>query len=55
MVEFLLASGPYEPLRPLSAIASGGESARVMLALKAAPAMAVLLNLQLQNKSNDEM
>jgi hypothetical protein len=37
-VEFLLAAGPSEPLRPLSAVASGGESARVMLALKAAPA-----------------
>eukprot|EP00798_Chlamydomonas_sp_ICE-L_P020777 gene20777-27601_t len=36
-VEFLLAAGPSEPLRPLSAVASGGESARIMLALKAAP------------------
>ncbi|GLC69764.1 hypothetical protein PLESTF_000877600 [Pleodorina starrii] len=40
-VEFLLAAGPAEPLRPLAAVASGGESARVMLALKAAPAQAV--------------
>lgn len=39
-VEFLLAAGPAEPLRPLGAVASGGESARVMLALKAAPALA---------------
>ncbi|KAI8467276.1 MAG: P-loop containing nucleoside triphosphate hydrolase protein [Monoraphidium minutum] len=39
-VEFLLAAGPSEPLRPLAAVASGGESARVMLALKAAPAAA---------------
>lgn len=38
--EFLLAAGPSEPLRPLAATASGGESARVMLALKAAPAAA---------------
>lgn len=35
--EFLFAAGPVEPLRPLSAVASGGESARIMLALKAAP------------------
>ena len=39
-VEFLLAAGPAEPLRSLGAVASGGESARVMLALKAAPALA---------------
>ena len=36
-VEFLLAAGPAEPLRPLSAVASGGERSRIMLALKAAP------------------
>lgn len=36
--DFLFAAGPEEPLRPLGAVASGGESARVMLALKAAPA-----------------
>ena len=36
--EFLLSAGPSEPLRSLAATASGGESARVMLALKAAPA-----------------
>ncbi|KAK9819715.1 hypothetical protein WJX72_001582 [[Myrmecia] bisecta] len=40
MVEFLLAAGPSEALRPLAAVASGGESARIMLALKAAPAAA---------------
>lgn len=39
--EFLLAAGEAEPLRPLAAVASGGERARVMLALKAAPAAAV--------------
>ena len=37
-VEFLLAAGPAEALRPLGLVASGGEAARVMLALKAAPA-----------------
>lgn len=36
-IEFLLAAGPAEPLRLLRAVASGGESARIMLALKAAP------------------
>ncbi|KAL4443668.1 hypothetical protein ABPG75_011405 [Micractinium tetrahymenae] len=36
--EFLFAAGPGEPLRPLASVASGGESARLMLALKAAPA-----------------
>jgi hypothetical protein len=39
-VEFLLSAGPGEPLRPLASVASGGESARVMLALKAAPSLA---------------
>ena len=39
-VEFLLAAGPAEPLRPLRNVASGGESARIMLALKAAPKIA---------------
>ncbi|KAK9798188.1 hypothetical protein WJX73_001384 [Symbiochloris irregularis] len=38
--EFLLAAGPAEPLRPLASVASGGESSRIMLALKAAPAFA---------------
>lgn len=37
-VEFLFAAGPEEPLRTLSSVASGGEAARVMLAIKAAPA-----------------
>ena len=37
-MEFLLAAGPAEALRPLGAVASGGETARVMMALKAAPA-----------------
>ena len=32
-----LSAGPSEPLRPLSMVASGGESSRIMLALKAAP------------------
>ncbi len=41
-VEFLFAAGPEEPLKPLSSVASGGEAARVMLAIKAAPAF--LLN-----------
>lgn len=36
----LLATGPGEPFRPLSAVASGGERARVMLALKAVAAAA---------------
>lgn len=36
-LELLLAAGPAEPFRPLAAVASGGESARLMLALKAAP------------------
>ncbi|MCL4459213.1 MAG: DNA repair protein RecN [Chloroflexi bacterium] len=33
-VEFLIAPNPGEPLKPLIKIASGGETARVMLALK---------------------
>jgi DNA repair protein RecN (Recombination protein N) len=33
-VEFLLAPNPGEPLKPLAKIASGGESARLLLALK---------------------
>jgi len=36
---FLLAPGASEPLRPMSSIASGGEKARLMLAMKMAPAM----------------
>ncbi len=34
-VEFLIAPNPGEPLKPLAAIASGGELSRIMLALKA--------------------
>ncbi len=33
-VEFLLATNPGEPLKPLARIASGGETSRLMLALK---------------------
>lgn len=33
-VQFLVATNPGEPLRPLARIASGGETARLMLALK---------------------
>ena len=33
-VEFMLAPNPGEPLKPLAKIASGGESARLLLALK---------------------
>lgn len=33
-VEFLLSANPGEPLRPLAQVASGGETARIMLALK---------------------
>ena len=43
-VQFLLGAGLGEPLRPLSAVASGGESARIMLALKAAPAVVSVTN-----------
>jgi DNA repair protein RecN (Recombination protein N) len=34
-IEFLLSPNPGEPLKPLARIASGGESARLLLALKA--------------------
>ena len=33
-VQFLLSANPGEPLRPLAKVASGGEAARLMLALK---------------------
>lgn len=33
-VEFMMSANPGEPLRPLSKVASGGESARIMLAIK---------------------
>lgn len=35
-VEFKFAAGPGEELRPLAMVASGGEAARIMLAIKAA-------------------
>ncbi|MBQ2433806.1 MAG: DNA repair protein RecN, partial [Clostridia bacterium] len=34
-MEFMISPNPGEPLRPLAAIASGGEISRIMLALKA--------------------
>jgi DNA repair protein RecN (Recombination protein N) len=33
-VEFMMSANPGEPLRPLAKVASGGEMARIMLALK---------------------
>ncbi len=33
-VEFLISANPGEPLKPMARVASGGETARVMLALK---------------------
>ena len=35
-VEFLISANPGEPLKPLAKVASGGETARLMLALKTA-------------------
>lgn len=35
-VEFLISSNPGEPLKPMAKVASGGETARIMLALKTA-------------------
>ena len=35
-VEFLISSNPGEPLKPMAKVASGGETARLMLALKTA-------------------
>ncbi len=35
-VEFLISSNPGEPLKPMVKVASGGETARIMLALKTA-------------------
>ncbi len=35
-VEFLISANPGEPLKPMAKVASGGETARLMLALKAA-------------------
>jgi DNA repair protein RecN (Recombination protein N) len=37
-VEFLIATNPGEPLRPLAKVASGGEISRIMLAIKSAMA-----------------
>ncbi|MBK8021599.1 MAG: DNA repair protein RecN [Chloroflexi bacterium] len=34
LVEFVMSANPGEPLRPLVKVASGGEAARIMLALK---------------------
>ena len=34
-VQYLIATNPGEPLKPVEQIASGGEMSRVMLALKA--------------------
>ena len=39
-VEFLIAPNPGEPLKPMARIASGGETSRLMLALKAVLAQA---------------
>src|SRR5690606_21107143 len=33
-VEFLISANPGEPLKPMAKVASGGETARLMLALK---------------------
>ena len=38
-VTFLLAAGPNESLRSMSAVASGGETARLLLAMKLSPAI----------------
>ena len=35
-VEFLISANPGEPLKPMARVASGGETARLMLALKTA-------------------
>lgn len=35
-VEFMLSANPGEPLKPMEKVASGGETARIMLALKTA-------------------
>ncbi len=35
-IEFLISANPGEPLKPLAKVASGGETARLMLALKTA-------------------
>ena len=35
-LEFQVATNPGEPIRPMSAIASGGETSRIVLAVKSA-------------------
>ncbi len=35
-VEFVISTNPGEPLKPVARVASGGETARLMLALKTA-------------------
>ena len=35
-VEFLISANPGEPVKPMAKVASGGETARLMLALKGA-------------------
>jgi DNA repair protein RecN (Recombination protein N) len=39
-VEFLISANPGEPLKPLVKVASGGETSRIMLALKTVLALA---------------
>lgn len=39
-IEFLIAANPGEPLKPLVKVASGGETSRIMLALKTVLALA---------------
>lgn len=39
-VEFLISANPGEPLKPLAKVASGGETSRIMLALKTVLALA---------------
>lgn len=51
--QFLLRAGPGEPLRPVSDVASGGESARIMLALKAAPAAAAAEMTDVDHQDSD--
>ena len=49
---FPRAAGPAEPLRPLASVASGGESSRIMLALKAAPGAAIAAAAHQENISD---
>ncbi|MBF0124698.1 MAG: DNA repair protein RecN [Magnetococcales bacterium] len=44
MVEFLISTNPGEPVKPLKQVASGGEMARIMLALKSVLADAVTVD-----------